>query len=84
MVYRVRYDGLVKAQIPDVPTIKAELLKLGYAQMQQLAVASSVPFTTLWKVRSGETENPGIETVRKFLPHVASIVAGSKRAKVAS
>jgi predicted transcriptional regulator len=38
--------------------------------MQELARLSKVPFTTLWKVRSGETENPRIESVRQFLPHL--------------
>ena len=46
------------------------LLSLGHAQMQQMAQRSGVPFTTLWKLRSGETDNPRLETVRSLLPHL--------------
>lgn len=56
--------------IPAAKDIRAALEGLGHAQMHELSRLSSVPFTTLWKVRQGETENPGIETVRKFMPHV--------------
>lgn len=40
--------------------------------MQELARLSTVPFTTLWKIRAGLTLNPGIETVRRFYGHIAS------------
>lgn len=55
---------------PSVPEVRARLRALTHSQMQELAQASEVPFTTLWKVRSGETANPGIETVRKFFAHI--------------
>ena len=57
-------------QIPSPQTIRERLGALGHSQVQALAKASEVPFTTLWKIRGGETENPGIETVRKFWPHL--------------
>jgi len=57
-------------QIPNAAAVRAVLAKLSHAQMQDLSQRAGVPFTTLWKVRSGETANPGIETVAKFLPHV--------------
>lgn len=50
--------------------VRAQLAPLTHAQLQALAKASGVPFTTLWKVRSGVTKNPGIETVGKFLPYI--------------
>jgi len=53
------------------------LEQLTHAQMQRLAIASGVPFTTLWKVRSGTTTNPGIETVGKFLPYIDDVLRGS-------
>ena len=56
--------------IPSGTDVRHALLKLSHSQMGALAAASGVPFTTLWKMRSGETSNPGIETVRKFMPHV--------------
>lgn len=39
-----------------------------HAEVQSLSRASGVPFTTLWKIRTGETSNPGFETVRQFYP----------------
>lgn len=56
--------------IPSAADIARGLKRLNLAQLHALAKASSVPFATLSKVRSGETMNPGIETVRKFLPHI--------------
>lgn len=35
-----------------------------------LSSRSGVPFTTAWKVRSGETRNPGIETCRQLVEHL--------------
>ena len=65
------------AEIPSSQAIRARLMGLGHAQLQALSVASGVPFTTLWRVRSGETANPGIETVRKFMQHLpeASVIS---------
>lgn len=45
-------------------------MRLSHAQTKALAEASGVPFTTLWKVRTGETRNPGVETVRLFWPRL--------------
>jgi predicted transcriptional regulator len=59
-------------QIPPVDAVKARLLALSHAELQALAERSEVPFGTLWKVRSGVTTNPGMETVRKFWPHLPS------------
>ena len=50
--------------------VRERLADLSHAQVQMLAKASGVPFTTLWKVRAGITTNPGIETVGKFMPHM--------------
>lgn len=62
--------------IPATVDIKEALLELSHSQMHELAKLSGVPFTTLWKVRSGETGNPGIDTVRKFVPFINA--AGGK------
>lgn len=59
--------------IPPVSDLRAALEALSHSQMHELARLSGVPFTTLWKVRSGETGNPGIETVRKWVPHVSGV-----------
>lgn len=39
-------------------------------QLDELERLSGVPATTLYKIKRGETENPGVETCRKFLPFV--------------
>lgn len=63
----------MKSSIPTSEEVRATLEKLGHAQMQDLASRSGVPFTTLWKVRSGATTNPGLTTVNKFLPFVKEV-----------
>ncbi len=57
--------------IPKADDVRAMLAPLGYTQVQRLAVLSGVPFGTLWKVRSGATLNPRLDTVRRFAPYVA-------------
>jgi predicted transcriptional regulator len=57
--------------------LRARLLPLGHSQLQKLALDSGVPFTTLWKIRSGETRNPGIDTARRFYPLVSAQEAKS-------
>ncbi len=44
-------------------------------QLEKLAELSGVPFTTIYKVKRGETTNPGIETVRQFMPYVGTAKA---------
>ena len=48
------------------------LVPLRSAELMALSSRSGVPFTTAWKVRSGETRNPGIETCRKLVEHLAA------------
>ena len=55
-------------KIPSASAVQCALSTLSHAQLAKLADMSEVPFGTLWKVRSGVTKNPGIDTVRKFLP----------------
>jgi predicted transcriptional regulator len=61
--------------IPSAAQVNAELMKLSHAQVVALAKASGVPFTTLWKIRGGETDNPRLETVRAFMPHLSAVAA---------
>lgn len=56
----------MKPNIPAAAEVRARLEALSHAQMQVLARESGVPFTTLWKVRSGDTTDPRIDTVRKL------------------
>jgi len=64
--------------IPSAEEISRELLALGTAQLRVLSELSGVPFTTLLKVRSGETANPGVETVRKFRPFIGQLLDAAK------
>ena len=54
----------------DVRTV---LWLLTQRQLEKLSAASGVPLSTLGKIRRGETQNPGLETVRKFLPHLPAV-----------
>ena len=61
--------------IPTAEHIRAALLVLTHAQVQEVARKADVPFTTLWKLRTGETENPRIETVRRVWPELSAAPA---------
>ena len=60
--------------IPSVEVVRAQLLNLPDNGLKTIAAQSGVPFTTLWKIRAGETANPGIETVRKFYPFLPAAI----------
>lgn len=69
----MRYIQGMKITIPSGTDVRAWLSPLTNTELQQLGERSGVPFTTLWKIRAGETKNPGVETVRKIAPHVAQV-----------
>ena len=54
----------------DVRTVLGLLTQ---RQLERLSAASGVPLSTLGKIRRGETLNPGLETVRKFFPHLPAV-----------
>ena len=56
-------------EIPSALHVRAWLLPLTTPQLQRLSDLSGVPFGTLWKIRSGDTEDPRIETVRRIAAH---------------
>lgn len=56
--------------IPTAEQVRTRLQALSHGAIRKLAATSGVPFTTLWKIRIGETGNPGVETVRKFWPEL--------------
>lgn len=55
-----------KIIFPPATEIRAMLEQLRYPEVQELCKACGVPLTTVWKIRQGETRDPGIETVRLF------------------
>ena len=62
----------MEIKIPTALEVRGLLSELGHAQMQGLAKVSGVPFTTLWKIRSGETADPRLETVGQFFGLIES------------
>lgn len=60
----------MKTDIPSTDELRLRLKAMTLHQMSALAAASGVPYPTLYKIRYKQTLNPGIETVRQFLPHL--------------
>ena len=56
--------------IPSASEIADRLAPLKAPQLQRLAELSGVPFHTLLKIKSRDTTNPRIDTVRMFEPHI--------------
>jgi len=60
----------MNSAIPSAETVRAEMAPLSLKQLEKLSALSGVPFTTIYKIKRGETQNPGIETLRQFMPHL--------------
>ena len=71
----------MQTNIPTPADVRGRLELLGHAQMQALARDSGVPFTTLWKIRSGETDNPRLETVRQCYAALPSTLMSAELAE---
>ena len=54
--------------IPPPEEVRRRLELLSWAETQELCKRTGVPFTTVWKLRQGETTNPRIETLRAIWP----------------
>lgn len=63
--------------IPAAAVIREKLAGLTREQLGVLAECSDTPFATIWKIRTGETPNPGIETCRKFWQFVDLVKSGA-------
>jgi hypothetical protein len=48
--------------IPSPAEVRAKLAPMSLAKLEELATRTGVPFTTLVKLRNGQTENPRLET----------------------
>jgi len=59
-------------QIPSTLEFKARLEPMGSSELTELSRLSGVPFHTILKIKTGETTNPGLETVRKFCPFLST------------
>jgi hypothetical protein len=67
----------MQTDIPSAAAVRARLETMKRAQLLALARQTDVPFTTLWKIRSGETVDPRLETVRKVWPVIGVDVAAA-------
>lgn len=54
--------------------VREAMQPLTLKQIDVLAGLSGVPAPTIYKIKRGETPNPGIDTVAKFLPHLAEAI----------
>jgi hypothetical protein len=63
--------------IPSAEDIRAALAPLSMKQLDELERLSGVPATTIYKIKRGETVNPGIETLGKFMPFVPQLLAAA-------
>lgn len=65
----------MSTSIPPVAEVRDALKSLTLKQIDALARLSGVAAPTIYKIKNGQTDNPGIETVRKFMPHIAAALA---------
>lgn len=56
----------ISHMIPTMLEIKEALRRLPPVELEKLAEDSGAPLSTLRKIRTGETPNPGYATVRQF------------------
>lgn len=65
----------MKWSIPSGAQVKALLRKLEYGELPGIAKAAGMPVSTIYAIRDhGGEPNPGVDTVRKFLPHLVKAV----------
>jgi hypothetical protein len=60
----------MNTEIPSAEQVRQALEPLTMAQLDRLAELSGVPAPTLTKIKYGQTEKPGLDTVRAFLGHI--------------
>lgn len=61
--------------LPSADEVRAALKALTIRQLRHLADLSGAAEATLIKIRYGQIENPGLDTVGAFWPHVAAAAA---------
>jgi predicted transcriptional regulator len=60
----------METDLPTIEQVRAALAPLTLKQLDVLEELSGVPATTIYKIKRGETANPGLETVRQFVQHI--------------
>lgn len=56
--------------MPSIAEVRAALAPLTLKQIDRLAELSGTPAATIYKIKNGNTANPGIETLRGFVRHI--------------
>lgn len=65
----------MEPNIPSAEELRAALQPFTLKRLHRLAELSGVPMPTIYKIKRGETPNPGIETVRLFMPHIQAALS---------
>lgn len=60
----------MKTHIPALAEVVDRLKSLSETEISSLSSKSGVSRSTLWKIRYGITQNPGVETFRKIVAHL--------------
>lgn len=60
------------SSIPSAADVRARLLPYSTSSLMRLGEKCGVPWTTLAKIRNGQTSDPRLETVRAVWPHLAA------------
>jgi hypothetical protein len=60
-------------EIPSPADVRQRLEQLSWAEVQTLCHKCGAPFTTVWKIRGGETTDPRLETVRAIWPELQRV-----------
>ena len=64
---------------PSAAWVRSRLSALNMRQIAALAELSEVPAPTIYKIRLGATENPGIETCRKIIQAMPLLRSAGRR-----
>jgi hypothetical protein len=63
--------------IPSAADVRSLLAAFPVPRLRILAAQSGVPFGTIYKISTGETTNPGIDTTRRFYGHAKALAAAA-------
>ena len=65
----------------ELGPVVADLKKLTIKQLVTLSKRSRVPFPTLYKVRTGYTDNPRLQTLTRLAPYLRRMVEEQESAR---
>lgn len=74
----------MNTQIPSALEVRAALEPLTLKQIDRLAALSGISAPALVKIKYGQTEKPGLDTVRAFFGHISAARAEPSSAQQAA